>query len=162
MDEGMKALAQKLAKGEGTHKTDVFGMGGITYQAGEGQTFDHNRPEKLAEASGETYWDQIHGVLKAFQPGELVLMLDPKNSVSEPMEKSERQAVGRADPGALKKDVGWHAATTEYTEFVKWLMNPDPEKRPTAREALEHRFLRDRALPDDQVKSLVKELHHSK
>jgi len=57
----------------------------------------------------------------------------------------------------VKKE-GQYGADTEYTKFINWLMNPDPTKRPSAKEALNHPFLRDRMLDDDSAKKAIKAL----
>jgi serine/threonine protein kinase len=60
--------------------------------------------------------------------------------------------------GIKVKKEGKYGADTEYTEFVNWLMNPDPSKRPSAKEALNHPFLRDRMLDDDSARESIKSL----
>jgi len=60
--------------------------------------------------------------------------------------------------GIKVKKEGKYGADTEYTKFVNWLMNPDPAKRPTAKEALNHPFLRDRMLDDDSARDSIKSL----
>ncbi|HND51358.1 MAG TPA: protein kinase [Pirellulaceae bacterium] len=131
--------APEAPKGKGTHKTDVFGMGGITYEAVEGDRFQHNRESEIKGVSGNdpNYWDKIHGVLKSFKPGETALHL------STPEEGGKS---------------GNFAAETAYTQFVNWMMDPDPTKRPTAAEALKHAFLKDRLIDDARAKKLLKEL----
>jgi serine/threonine protein kinase len=57
----------------------------------------------------------------------------------------------------VKKE-GKYGADTAYTKFINWLMNPDPTKRPSAKEALNHPFLRDRMLDDDSAKDTIKGL----
>jgi serine/threonine protein kinase len=60
----------------------------------------------------------------------------------------------RYDEGRLKK-TGEVGATTEYTRFVNWAMNPDPRQRPTAAEALQHPFLADRLLDDATAQEVL-------
>lgn len=57
-----------------------------------------------------------------------------------------------------KDDPTRTAVKTQFTEFMNLLLHPDEAKRLSPKQALEHPFLRDSLLNDDQVKSLVKRL----
>jgi serine/threonine protein kinase len=54
------------------------------------------------------------------------------------------------------KTSGNYRAITSYTEFVNWAMHPDPSQRPSAKEALEHPFLQDSLLDDEQAREVLK------
>ena len=56
------------------------------------------------------------------------------------------------------KTSGGYRAETSYTDFVNWAMHPDPALRPSAREALEHPFLQDSLLDDDQARGVLKRM----
>ena len=56
------------------------------------------------------------------------------------------------------KTSGTYGAITSYTEFVNWAMHPDPSKRPSATEALNHPFLQDALLDDDKAREVLKKI----
>ena len=91
-------------------KVDVFALGGMLHQFGEGSDFN---------ASGK---------------------------------KDERLVKGKAGPGGFGFE-------SEYVKFVNWVLDPDPAKRPSAREALNHPFLRDRLLSEEQAGGILKGVH---
>lgn len=39
------------------------------------------------------------------------------------------------------KDPAWELVSDEAKDFVTWLLTPDPEKRPSAEQALQHPWL---------------------
>src|SRR5437867_3218329 len=51
-----------------------------------------------------------------------------------------------------------YAANTAYVDFVNALMHPDPNKRLSAKEALNHPFLKNRMLDDNAAKDQIKNL----
>lgn len=51
---------------------------------------------------------------------------------------------------------GEHAARTAYTKFVNELMHPDPKQRLSPKQALDHPFLGDRLLDEEQVRTLIR------
>jgi len=69
---------------------------------------------------------------------------------------ADHTAIGKK--GIKVKKEGKYGADTAYTKFINWLMNPDPTKRPSAKEALNHPFLKDRMLDDDSAKDAIKAL----
>jgi len=56
------------------------------------------------------------------------------------------------------KTSGTYGAITSYTQFVNWAMHPDPSKRPSATEALNHPFLQDALLDDDKARAVLKKM----
>jgi hypothetical protein len=143
-------MSPEAGMGQGGQRSDVFSVGSTAYEVGEGERFAYNRPQQLNDAfSSGAPEGAFFDLLQEF--GE---------SGEEAVHKSDVSSQ-EVDPktGAREKIAGRHGASTAYTKFVNWLMNPDPTKRPTAKEALNHPFLKDRILPDDECRTMIKELH---
>lgn len=75
---------------------------------------------------------------------------DGEVQINDELEKIIAQA-----EKTLKK-AGTFGAETQYTKFLNWAMHPDPSKRPSAAEALQHPFLADRLLDDDAARDVLK------
>jgi serine/threonine protein kinase len=56
------------------------------------------------------------------------------------------------------KTTGTYGAKTAYTDFVNWAMSPDQTKRPTAKKALEDKFLQDSLIDDDTARAVLKKI----
>jgi hypothetical protein len=134
-------VAPEVILRRGTHKSDVFSVGGTTYEVGEGKVFDYNRQ------GGDTGINAMEFARNDERP-------------LNPPRKGETEVSQQVDDktGKRQREPARHKAETAYVEFVNWLMNPDPKQRPTAREALNHPFLKDRMLDDDKARELVKSL----
>jgi serine/threonine protein kinase len=123
-----------ITKGKVGGKADVFSVGATTYLAGEKQRFDYNK--KGTE-------DDDDEVISNFGKGGQALH---KGGGTEVDSRGQRSKVS-----------GRYEAETQYTEFVNWLMNPDPSKRPSAEEALKHPFLAQPLLDEDSVREFIKD-----
>jgi hypothetical protein len=121
-----------LTQGGSGHKGDMFSVGGTAYEVGEGKGFEYNRPGM----------DLRMALINYAMGGEDAL---------RPQDKPKNE-----DDPLPEKEVGRYKYETEYVKFVNWLMNPDPKKRPSAREALNHPFLKARLLDDDRAKEVIK------
>ncbi len=61
------------------------------------------------------------------------------------------------DKGNARKKPGTYNETyqTEYVKFVNQLMNPNPDKRLTPAQALEHPFMKNRIIDDKRVQEII-------
>jgi serine/threonine protein kinase len=171
-----------------TGKSDVFSVGASTWEVAQGNTgrssdvhhrFKYNLPTfKLGRAVGPSrYADKTKdgkdqtALQVTDDSTELYYSkadLEKERGEIEKLEINDRTRATRlaelADKekkfaqGIKVKKEGKYGADTEYTKFINWLMNPDPSKRPSAKEALNHPFLRDRMLDDDSARGLIKGL----
>jgi len=150
MDSTPQYRAPELIKGS-SPQSDVFATGASAYQMTEGEHFHFNQKGKtgdlrqIATKYGEFIGDVGEDELGISQPSEL-------NPIEEP-----RNDQGQVDPNGpqRKRNDGVAGGKTAYTEFMNWLLHPDPKKRPSPKEALQHPFLRDRILSDTQVKEMI-------
>jgi len=141
-----------------TPQTDVFSTGASAFEMVEGETFHYGRKEDLAKAGFKSQCQEIVDRFSEFigtdEEDDMAIQLEsqinPLNQKVTPEGKSDPQGT------EVKRNSGVTAGKGAYTEFVNWLLHPDPKKRPSAKEALQHPFLRDRMLTDDQVKGMLR------
>jgi serine/threonine protein kinase len=169
--------------GQSGGKSDVFAVGATTYEVSQGNTgkiedadhrFKYNMPVlaragpymfaqrkdgkdqqamQITDDSAELYYSE-EDLKKERKQFEAMPTGDEKTRrLAELAEKEEK--FGK---GIKVKKAGKYGADTAYTKFINWLMNPDPTKRPSAKEALQHPFLQDRMLDDDSARETIKAL----
>jgi hypothetical protein len=127
---------------------DLFALGSMAFKAGEGKNFDYKgHPKALSDAEAAAA-----DFARPDANNEPKQALDPATASAPASREVD------IDTGARKKNPDRYAEETAYTEFVNWLTDPDPAKRPSARKALEHPFMKDRLLGDDAARALMKGL----
>jgi hypothetical protein len=132
--------APETVGGKGGTASDVFGVGALAFLFGEQKSFKYNAPEYYFGSDIDPYVTKYgSGENRALHKGD-----NKSVSVEEDTKTGKRT-----------KQPGGYVAETEYVRFVNWLLHPDPEKRPTAREALNHPFLKDRLLSDEEAKKII-------
>jgi serine/threonine protein kinase len=137
----------------GTGQTDAFSAGGIAYETMEGSGFHFGDPKGMLNS----FMSKVEKVMQTYgesEDDEGVYRKSGKNnpSVRRVNERGEETPKGKQ----LKKDPKLTSARTQLTEFMNALMHPDPKKRLTPKEALEHPFLRDRLLGEDEIKKFIR------
>ncbi|MBL8795495.1 MAG: protein kinase, partial [Planctomycetia bacterium] len=134
---------------EGNPKGDVFAVGSSTYRVGEKESFNYGVPKKPDDEQNGFAW-----MLNAYQYAESTKGDNPMRPLQP---GTEDRPVSRVNPkGEREKQPGVYGVGTDYVDFVNWLMNPDPNKRPTPREALEHPFLKNRILDDESARQVIR------
>jgi serine/threonine protein kinase len=169
--------------GQSGGKGDVFALGATAYEVSQGNTgkledahhrFKYNLPNlafagpymfaqkkdgkdqqamQITDDSAELYYSKEDLAKERKQLEATPDNADRRRRLAELAEKEQKVAQGLK----VKKE-GKYGADTAYTKFINWLMNPDPTKRPSAKEALQHPFLQDRMLDDDAARDTIKEL----
>jgi serine/threonine protein kinase len=135
---------------EGDPKGDVFAVGSSTFRVGEKESFNYNVPKKPGDEQNQYAW-----MLNAYQYAESAKGDNPMRPLQPGSE--DRPSSKVVNPkGDREKQPGVHGVGTDYVDFVNWLMHPDPKKRPTPREALEHPFLKNRLLDDESARQVIR------
>jgi serine/threonine protein kinase len=139
---------------QATPQTDAFSAGASAYEMGEGARFDYKDKKKAESADFNYQWAKLAQLFK--DPAEAMTKADDDNPLTRSVDARGRD-VDPDDPGAKSKikEAGRYAGKTAYVDFVNALMHPDPDKRLSPEEALQHPFLRDRILDDDKVKAVM-------
>jgi serine/threonine protein kinase len=164
-------------------KSDVFALGATGYEVSQGNTgqlsdshhrFKYNLP-KIAFAGPYLYSQKkdakdqqalqiTHDSTQLYyskedlqkERDEIEKLKDGPDKLKRLAEMADKEQ--KFAQGIKVKKEGKYGADTEYTKFINWLMHPDPTRRPSAKEALNHPFLRDRMLDDDSAKETIKAL----
>jgi serine/threonine protein kinase len=167
-DEHGKPIASPL-----TSKHDVFSVGAATFQAGEGQQFDYHSDK------GTGSWqdlfkfaapDEEGNTKQAIRPGDKdnpAFKMKSKEVGNEMKSEGLRKKIAEEsgeeveepdtfDEKTPQKVAGRSGANTAYTEFVNKLMNPDPSQRMSVAEALEHPFLSDSLMSEEEAREVFK------
>lgn len=125
-------------------KTDVFGVGGMAYEVREGN--DGTKSNMVFDYGVGNIWGfETDMKAKAFELAE-----------KEALSVAPNGAVQPGEAGSASKKKGVYAAKTAYVDFVNKLMHPNPAKRLSPTEALNHPFLQDRMLDDDNARDVLK------
>jgi serine/threonine protein kinase len=125
-----------------TIKRDVFAVGSSGWEVREGKT------DKAGKGKQFDYGGKYSG-MGDFLPGMKALQVSDK-----PDEVSDIDP----DTGERKKKLRMYGANTAYVDFINRLMDPDPAKRPSPKEALQHPFMRQRLLDDESAREAVKDV----
>lgn len=107
---------------------DAFAVGGTAYTAGRGRRFQYGLKEAITQTQ----------VNKYFSNPELTVW-------------AKKGAAANLRDGSIGAD-------TQYIAFTEALMEKDPSKRLTYEQALEHPFLADPLLPQDEARAAVRRL----
>jgi serine/threonine protein kinase len=139
-------------------------MGEVTKEKSkpEGGASSFQAPEILKARSGDEGPSQVSGKGDVFMLGAMLYQFGEEGDFDDkarqnqmkPIEEDGENGPGQSGPGRYQGGY-----TSEYVKFVNWALNPDPNKRPTARQALQHPFLQDRILPEDKARKVLQELN---
>jgi serine/threonine protein kinase len=131
-----------------TSKEDTFAVGASAFEVQQGNT-----GKDLAKVfaygdrvlRGGYMWMAQASAYRAPKQG-----LNVSADTGEVFDKDSR--------GNPVKKLGVYGAETAYVEFVNWLLHPDPAKRPTPAEALQHPFMQQRMLDDEAARRGIKDV----
>ncbi|MBV9464421.1 MAG: hypothetical protein JO317_09350, partial [Verrucomicrobiae bacterium] len=135
-------------KGTTSPQSDAFAIGASAYAAMNEEEFFHYGDEKVI---GGLLIAKISKTIEAYGQIE-----SEEGAIA--LEDEENPAVTRGEDGSTVIDPKRTAARTKFTEFMNLLLHPDPSKRLSPKQALEHPFLSEKMLSDDQVKGVIKRL----
>lgn len=119
---------------------DMFSLGATAYEAAENKRFAYGAQDPKSNHEYDL-------AAAYYAQGATPL----KEAKIDPVTKAPIKETGAYAPG-LK---------TAYVQFLEWAMNSDPKKRPSAKEALEHPFMKDRIIGDEAARSLIKDINRS-
>lgn len=127
----------------GGEKADVFSVGATAYNVGEKERFKYGLEGKIDHPLGP----MIAAAKYAMKSDSTPL---------KPEDDSHSASTVDPETGERKKVAGRFGVSSDYVKFLEWALHPDPKKRPTAKEALEHPFMKDRIISEDQARDLIK------
>lgn len=138
-------------------QTDAFAAGGIAMgvlEGGQDASFHFGNRDVMEGTSRSDQSDAIlaYGALLGDDADEAaVKQVSPDKAVRRVNAKGEDDPNGEI----LTQDPGKSASKSAFTEFMNAVMHPDPTRRLSPEQALNHPFLRDALLPDEAVKKLI-------
>ncbi|HSI59599.1 MAG TPA: protein kinase [Ideonella sp.] len=163
VDMGIATEDDKAAKGfthgyvpahskETADKNDPFAVGASLFEVAQGNTGSASGAGKGFKYGKEQVSPGWKATLDISD-----YHADDKNRAMKVSDKPGEVFTTDADGKQTKKE-GMYGASTAYTEFVNWLMHPDPAQRPDPATALAHPFLQQAMLGDDEARASVKKI----
>lgn len=145
---------EQLKKEGSSGQTDVLPAGGVAYSAVTGEGFHFGNAKGMMAAYMTAIEDTMlaYGDRRGDDAEDAAIAVAPEDEVVRTVnERGEDDPKGRIQ----RRDPGKASARSAYTEFINAVMHPDPSKRLSAEQALNHPFLRDAMLSEEQVRAVI-------
>lgn len=155
VDNPIFQAPEQLKKEGSSGQTDALPVGGIAYTGVTGQESFHfgNKAGMMA-----AFMSDIEKVMETY--GELRGEGAEDKAIGQAPEGEVVRTVNRRgedDPegNILLRDPSKSSARSAWTEFMNGIMHADPAKRLSPQQAMEHPFLRDMMIPEEQVRAII-------
>ena len=154
VDNPIYQAPEQLKKEGSSGQTDALPVGGVAFEGVTGQGFHFGDKQGMMSS----FLSNIEDTMKAFaelrgeDAEEKAIGLAPEDEV---VRKVNRRGEDDPEGDVLLRDPSKSSARSAFTEFMNGIMHPDPTKRLSPQQALEHPFLRDAMMSEDQVRAVI-------
>ncbi|HND52766.1 MAG TPA: protein kinase, partial [Pirellulaceae bacterium] len=161
VDNPIFQAPEQLKKQGSSGQTDALPVGGVAYTAATGQGFHFGDKDGMMSAFMADIDEAMlkYGARRGDDADDAAISLATEEETVRSVNRR-----GEDDPKGdiLLRDPSKSAGRSAYTDFINAIMHPDPTKRLSPKQALEHPFLRDPMLPEEQVRAVIQDASKGK